>query len=57
MPSLYSLVHYQHGPVSTFLTFREAARELRDVLQDEPGWINDIWIERFELVVAERSLG
>ena len=33
---LYSLVHREAGPVSTFLTREEAEAELEAVLEDEP---------------------
>ncbi len=45
MPDLYSIVHRECGPVSTFLTLHEAERELADVLADEPTWVGDLWVE------------
>lgn len=52
MADLYSLVHEEAGPVSTFTTMAEAVRELHAVLADEPDWIRRLWTEPFELVVA-----
>jgi hypothetical protein len=52
---LWVLVHSEHGPISTFLTEAEAARELARVLWEEPTWKGDVWIEPFRLVVAEPS--
>jgi len=52
---LYSLVHREAGPVSTFPTREEAEAELAAVLEDEPEWRPDLWVEPFVLVVAERA--
>jgi len=52
---LYSLVHHEAGPVSTFLTREEAEAELEAVLEDEPDGLPDLWVEPFELVVAEHA--
>jgi hypothetical protein len=52
MADLYSLIHVDHGPVSTFLTREEAEQELADVLGDEPMWAGDVCVEGFELVEA-----
>lgn len=53
MADLYSLVHSEAGPLSTFTTREEAEAELAAVLEDEPDWLPDLWVEPFELVVAE----
>ena len=31
----------------------EAEAELAAVLEDEPAWLPDLWVEPFELVVSE----
>jgi hypothetical protein len=49
--ALYSLVHRESGPVATYATEEQARRTLEAVLQDEPGWAEDIYIEPFEFVV------
>ena len=36
---LFSLVHREAGPVSTFTTREEANDELEAVLRDEPTWL------------------
>jgi len=51
LADLYSLIHVEDGPITTFVTREEAERELADVLRDEPGWAIDLWIEPFEFVV------
>ena len=53
MADLYSLVHREAGPVATFTTVAEAEAELKAVLEDEPAWRPDLWVEPFEVVVAE----
>jgi len=55
MTDLDSLVHAEHGPIRTFTTRGEAERELADVLEDEPGWVSDLYVESFELAVADES--
>jgi hypothetical protein len=52
MPDLYSLVGRDVGPLATFLTREEAEADLAAVLDDEPGWEGELWVEPFELVVA-----
>jgi len=47
------LVHREAGPVSTFTTRDEAEAELAAVLEDEPDWRPDLWVEPFRLVVTE----
>ena len=47
MAALYSLVHREFGPISTFAAHNEADRELGRVLEDEPGWVNVLSIEVF----------
>lgn len=49
--ALYSLVHRESGPVATYATEAEAQRDLAAVLRDEPGWVDDLYIERFEFTV------
>jgi hypothetical protein len=56
MADLYSLMHREAGPVSTFTTLGEAEAELEAVLEDEPGWVDDLWVEPFELVVTPRPI-
>lgn len=53
MADLYTLVHWDFGPVSTFTTLEDAERELAAVLRDEPEWEAELSIESFELVVRE----
>ena len=55
MADLYSLMHREAGPVSTFTTREEAKDELEAVLRDEPTWLTRVWIEPFTLVVARPS--
>ena len=52
MADLYSLDHREAGTVSTFLTREEAEAELAAVLEDEPDWRPDLWVEPFEFVVG-----
>ena len=53
MADLYSLVHREAGPVSTFTTREEAEAELEAMLEDEPAWLPDVWVAPFELVVSD----
>lgn len=53
MTALWSLVHRDHGPISTFLTRGDAEAELTAVIEDEPTWVNDVKVERFELAVSD----
>ena len=53
MADLYVLVHREAGPDSTFTTRVEAEAELAAVLEDEPDWRPDLWVESFQLIVAE----
>lgn len=39
--------------MDTFLTRTEAEIALRGVVEDEPDWADHVYIERFELVVAD----
>ena len=55
MADLYSLMHREAGPLATFTTPAEAEEELAAVLEDEPDWRPDLWVEPFELVVAEHA--
>jgi hypothetical protein len=50
---LHSLVHREFGPISTFATEAEAQHDLEAVPRDERDWAGDLYIEPFELVVAE----
>ncbi len=50
---LYAVVHREAGPLLTFTSREEARRELADVLRDEPTWAEDLWVEPFEVVVAD----
>ena len=56
MADLYSLVHRDAGPIATFTKREEAEAELAAVLEDEPGWVDDLWVEPFELVVTPRPI-
>ncbi len=53
MADLYTVVHRDTGPVSTFTTREDAEEELDDMLAGEPTWADDLWIESFELVVED----
>ena len=53
MPDLYSVVHREIGPLATFANYDEAVLELERVFWDEPTWLPDLWIEPFDLVVAD----
>lgn len=55
MEQLYSLVHREHGAISTFTTSEEAERELERVLDDEPAWADLLRVEPFELIVDETT--
>jgi hypothetical protein len=55
--ALYSLVHREEGPISTYLTKAKAERELEAVLRDEPDWADDLYIEPFEFVDAADADG
>ena len=46
-------MHAEYGPLTTFLDVRDAKSERNAVYCDEPTWRGDLWIERFELLVAE----
>ena len=52
---MWVLCHRIHGSVETFATRNEAEKILRRVLEDEPDWALDIWIEPFELIVEESN--
>jgi hypothetical protein len=56
MADLYVLMHVEDGPVTTALTPVEAGRKLASILHDDPGALESLWIEPFDVVVAERSL-
>ena len=53
MADLYAVVHRDAGPVASFTTWPEADEERQRMLDDEPGWVDDLWIEEFRVVVAE----
>ncbi|MDQ3866964.1 MAG: hypothetical protein M3304_09090 [Actinomycetota bacterium] len=55
MADLYSLRHRQVGPLATYTTYEAAERELEDMLQEEPTWTADLWIEPFELVTVDEG--
>lgn len=57
MRDLYSVVHRECGPVSTFVTLREAERELAHMLADEPAWAGELWVEPFTVEVTARNGG
>lgn len=40
------------GPLATFMTKAEAEAALEAVLEDEPAWVGDVWVEPFEFGVA-----
>ena len=50
---LYVIVHREHGPVTTRLTPHEATREVVRQLAVDPDRRYDLWIEPFDIVVAE----
>jgi hypothetical protein len=50
--TLYSLVHREEGSLSTNLSEEEAQRELEAVLRDEPDWVDDLNVGRFEVIVV-----
>jgi hypothetical protein len=50
---LFTLREVEAGPLSTFTSREEAEEELAAILRDEPDWLGDVWVESFELVVAE----
>jgi hypothetical protein len=52
---LYVLRHVEHGAISTFTTLEEAEHELAWVLEDEPSWTGDVWIEPFNFTVAAET--
>ena len=45
---LWSLVHRDFGPISTFVTREAAEEDLAAVLRDEPSWSEDLGVERYE---------
>ncbi|MDQ3857162.1 MAG: hypothetical protein M3327_01735 [Actinomycetota bacterium] len=51
----YVLMHREYGPGDTFFTRGEAILAMLDALQDEPDMRDELWVERFSLVVAEPS--
>lgn len=53
MDVLYVIMHRDHGPVGSFLTPYAAGRALATMLLDEPERLHEVWLEPFELVVAE----
>ena len=55
MDTLYAVVHRTAGPLATFPTVIEAAQEMVRVLIDEPEWVNDLSLERFEVVVEDEG--
>ena len=48
MADLYVVVHRDAGPLATFLTEAEAELERDEILNDEPEWADDVWIEPFD---------
>ena len=50
---LYSLVHRDFGPISTYTTLAEAEDELAAVREDESDWLPDLGVEPFVLDVSE----
>lgn len=55
MDTLYALVHRTAGPLVAFPTPYEAGREMARVLMDEPDWLDELSLDRFDVVVAEPS--
>lgn len=53
MADFYVLVHRDAGPLASFLTSEDAEEALEEVFGDEPTWRSDLWVEPFELVVAD----
>ena len=51
--TLFALVHRDAGLVSTYLTLGEAEADMHRVLDDEPEWVDDLWVETFRFVVTE----
>jgi len=47
-------MHREAGPLATFMTPAEAEAELEAVLEDEPAWVDDLWVEPFDLIVTGR---
>ncbi len=55
MERLYSLVHRDDGAISTFTSREKAEQALRNVLADEPSWVDELRVESFEFLVDEPS--
>ena len=53
MDVLYVIMHREHGPIGSFLTPYAAGRAMATMLLEEPDRLDDVWLEPFELVVAE----
>ena len=52
MADFYVLVHPDAGPLATFLTREEADEAVEAVFGDESGWVRELWVEPFNVVVA-----
>jgi hypothetical protein len=50
---LYVLMHLEEGPVTTAFDPVEAGREMAKVIRDDPDALASLWIEPFNVVVAE----
>ncbi len=53
MDVLYVIRHREHGPIGSYLTPYDAGRALASMLLEDPDRLDDVWLEPFELVVAE----
>jgi hypothetical protein len=53
MDVLYVIRHREAGAIGAYLTPYDAGRALALMLLDDPERLDDVWLEPFELVVAE----
>lgn len=55
MDEFYVLVQVEDGPLETFFTRAEAIAAMIELLRGEPDLSDELYVERFRLVVAEPS--
>ena len=53
MHVLYVIRHREDGPIGSYLTPYAAGHALAMMLLDDPERVDDVWLEPFELVVAQ----
>jgi hypothetical protein len=54
-PALWVLAHRHLGPLTTYRTQADALADLVRLFDDNPGWVGELWVEPFEVVVAGQA--